>query len=187
MGSNRMNPLSSQNRESELSYAYLHAVASSVGVACEVAGRHADNAGVDARLVGWGPFTDRGLRREVDVKVQLKATVKIPSEVDGALSYSLAGVSRYDHLRTDARSTPRILVVLFLPPAADEWITQSDSALSLHNCAYWVSLLGARASTNKFSQTVYLPKCQRFDGPGLLSLMSSLSRGEIPRYREVEA
>lgn len=107
-----MNPLSSENIESELSYAYLHAVASSVGIACEIAGRHEDNAGVDARLVGWAPFPGGGYRREVDVKVQLKATTKRPSEVDGALSYRLCGISRYDDLRTDATSTPRILVVL---------------------------------------------------------------------------
>lgn len=135
----------------------------------------------------WTPFPGGGYRREVDIKVQLKATMKAPSEIAGALSYCLSGISRYDDLRSDTVSTPRILVVLFLPPTADEWITHTDSALSLHNCAYWVSLLGAKASLNRTAQTVYLPKSQRFDGEGLLSLMSSLSRDEIPRYREVEA
>jgi len=40
---------------------------------------------------------------------------------------------------------------------------------------------------NKTAQTVYLPKNQRFDGAGLISLMSSISRSEIPEYQEVEA
>lgn len=35
-----MNPLSDIDIESELSYAYLHAVASKAGFACDVKGRH---------------------------------------------------------------------------------------------------------------------------------------------------
>ena len=34
--------------ESELSYAYLHAVAAGAGMSCEVSGRHVDNMGIDA-------------------------------------------------------------------------------------------------------------------------------------------
>ena len=71
-----MSTLSVENIESELSYAYLHAVAPRAGVCCEAAGRHEDNAGVVARLVGWGPFPNGGWRQEVDLKIQLKATGK---------------------------------------------------------------------------------------------------------------
>lgn len=187
MGSNSMKPLSSANVESELSYAYLHAVASAAGVSCQIAGRHEDAAGVDAKLAAWGPFPSGGKRREVDLKVQLKATMQVPPEVGDAFSYCLSGIPRYDDLRSEAVSTPRILVVLFLPPMASEWITHTDCALSLHKCAYWVSLRGAKASTNKTAQTVYLPKKQRFDGAGLLALLSRLSRNDIPRYEEAGA
>lgn len=182
-----MSPLTPENIESELSYAYLHAVASKAGVCCEVAGRHEDNAGVDARLVGWGPFPDGGWRQEVDLKIQLKATVKQPTTVGDSLSYSLSGVPRYDDLRSEAVATPRILVVLFLPEKAENWITHTNDALSLHRCAYWVSLRGAKPSPNKTAQTVYLPKAQRFDVNGLTSLMAALSRNEIPTYQEIEA
>lgn len=177
-----MKPLTSENVESELSYAYLHAIASKAGVCCEVAGRHEDNAGVDARLVGWGPFPNGGWRNEVDLKIQLKATINQPTTVGNTLSYSLAGISRYDDLRSAAVATPRILVVLFLPQNESDWITHTDQALSLHRCAYWVSLRGAQASDNKTAQTVYLPKTQRFDEPGLKLLMEALSRNEIPEY-----
>jgi len=101
-----MRPLSAENIESELSYAYLHAVAAQAGVSCEVAGRHADNAGIDAKLTGWGPFPGGGYRTEVDVKVQLKATVRQSAVVGGCCSYSLQGIARYDDLRTEAVSTP---------------------------------------------------------------------------------
>lgn len=149
-----MKPLTDENIESELSYAFLHAVASRAGVACDVAGRHEDNAGVDAKLVGWGPFPAGGYREEVDLKVQLKATIKKPAEVNGTFAYSLAGIARYDALRSQALSTPRILVVLFLPENASEWIAHTDESLSLRKCAYWVSLRGAKESGNKTAHTV---------------------------------
>ena len=181
-----MSPLTPENIESELSYAYLHAVASKAGVCCEVAGRHEDNAGVDARLVGWGPFPNGGWREEVDIKIQLKATVKEPAVVGDTLSYSLSGISRYDDLRSETVATPRILVVLFLPKDSVNWITHNDEGLSLHKCAHWVSLRGAKPSDNKTAQTVYLPKAQRFDADGLMNLMASLSRNDIPTYQEVD-
>lgn len=182
-----MSPLSLENIESELSYAYLHAIASKAGVACKVAGRHEDNAGVDASLVGWGPFPDGGWRHEVDLKIQLKATIKQPSTVEDSLSYSLSGIARYDDLRSEALATPRILVVLFLPEEAENWIIHTEDALSLRKCAFWVSLRGAKPSENKTAQTIYLPKTQRFDVDGLTSLMAALSRNEIPTYREIDA
>jgi Domain of unknown function (DUF4365) len=95
----------------------------------------------------------------------------------------LAGIHRYNDLRSETLSTPRILVVLFLPPDAPDWLTQSDEALSLHQCAYWVSLRGAEPSQNSTSQTVYLPKSQRFDVPGLQALMSNLSIRNMPTYQ----
>jgi hypothetical protein len=181
-----MRPLTAENIESELSYAYLHAVAAHTGAACEVAGRHSDNSGVDAILTGWGPFPDGGYRNEVDIKVQLKATVREPAVVANCFSYSLQGISHYDDLRTEAISTPRILVVLFLPADRNEWLSHSESALSLRKCAYWVSLRGAPPSENSTAQTVYLPISQRFDPIGLGTLMKRLSRNDIPMYRGAE-
>ena len=182
-----MKPLTPENIESELSYAYLHAVASHAGASCVVGGRHEDNTGVDAKLVGWGPFPGGGYRTEVDVKVQLKATISVPVEVASAFSYSLKGIQQYDDLRSEAVSTPRILVVLFLPTQATEWITHTNESLSLHKCAYWVSLRGAPPSDNKTAQTVYLPKTQRFDANGLGALFAMISRGETPKYEVAPA
>ena len=180
-----MKPLTDANIEAELSYAYLHAVASSARVGCEVTGRTWDNAGVDARLVGWGPFAG-GYLSEVEINVQLKATIRSPVEKGDALSYRFAKLAQYDHLRCDTVSTPRILVVLYLPPHKHAWTTHTSDALSLHRCAYWVSLRGAVPSDNDASQTVYLPKNQRFDAEGLMRLMSSIARDEIPLYERGE-
>lgn len=179
-----MNPLSANNIESELSYAYLHAVAAKAGAGCEVGTRHDDSTGVDAKITGWGPFPGGGYRNEVDIKIQLKATIKQPSESNGMLSYSLSGIQRYNDLRCETVSTPRILVVLFLPESPDDWLAHDDEALLLRKCAYWVSLRGADASTNQSNQIVYMPKTQLFDPPGLVTLMSRLSRNDIPLYKD---
>ncbi len=56
--------LSVQNIESELSYAYLHAVAAQAGVSCTQGSRHEDNHGIDARLLGLAPFPAQGKRTE---------------------------------------------------------------------------------------------------------------------------
>ncbi|WP_375577067.1 DUF4365 domain-containing protein [Paracidovorax oryzae] len=182
-----MQPLSLANVESELSYAYLHAVASHAQCSCKVTNRHEDNAGVDAQLVGWGPFEGGGYRTEVDIKVQLKATVAEPTVIQNCFSYNFRGISQYNDLRSETVATPRILVVLFLPPEYENWICHSMDSLSLHRCAYWVSLRGAPESTNATAQTVYIPKTQKFDSAGLISLMTRLSRNEIPTYQEIAA
>ena len=180
-----MKPLSPNDIEAELSYAYLHAVAARAGVGCKVVeSRHDDNAGVDAALTGWGPFPEGGYLEEVDLKIQLKATIKSPGTGGEYCSYSLQGIQRYDDLRNEALGTPRILVVLFLPDDPDQWLHHAEDALTLRRCAYWVSLRGAEPSDNKTAQTVYLPRTQRFDPDGLLALMARLSHRNIPRYQE---
>ncbi|MDG4553388.1 MAG: DUF4365 domain-containing protein [Candidatus Competibacter sp.] len=179
-----MKPLSSNDIEAELSYAYLHAVAARAGVGCKVGSRHDDNAGIDAELTGWGSFPGGGYLEEVDLKIQLKATVKSPATGGEHWSYSLQGIQRYDDLRSETLGTPRILVVLFLPDDPDLWLHHAEDALTLRRCAYWVSLCGAEPSSNQTAQTVYLPRTQRFDPEGLQALMARLSRNELPRYRE---
>ena len=179
-----MKPLSPNDIEAELSYAYLHAVAAKAGVGCKVGSRHDDNSGIDAELTGWGPFPGGGYLEEVDLKIQLKATIKSPGTGGEHCSYSLQGIQRYDDLRNEALGTPRILVVLFLPNDPDQWLHHAEDALTLRRCAYWVSLRGAEPSDNKTAQTVYLPRTQRFDPDGLQILMARLSRNEVPRYRE---
>ena len=142
---------------------------------------------MDAELTGWGPFPDGGYRQEVDLKVQLKATVKTPVTVGDCFSYSLSGIKRYDDLRTDAISTPRILVVLFLPPDGKDWLSHTEESLMLRNCAYWVSLRGAHPSSNTTAQTVYLPRDQKFNPDGLIEILAQVSKNEFPVYQAVAA
>ncbi|MGP0151180.1 DUF4365 domain-containing protein [Pseudomonas oryzihabitans] len=174
--------LSMANRESELSYAYLHAIAAHAGVNCKIGNRHDDNSGVDAELSAWGDFPGGGPLTEVDIKVQLKATIKAPTETADHFSYFLSGLSQYDDLRSETFATPRILAVLFLPRDEESWVVHSPEQLTLKKCAYWVSLRGAQASTNSSGETIYLPKSQAFNSIGLMNLISRISRRDIPNY-----
>lgn len=179
-----MRPLTNKDIESELSYAYLHAVASKVGASCNIANRALDGNGIDAAITGWGPFLGGGYLEEVTFHVQLKATISIPVEQDGHLSYFLSETRRYDDLRADTVSVPRILVVMFLPADVDNWLTISPNELILKKCAYWTSLRGAAISTNKTGETVYLPKAQILDTNNLTDIFTRLSRNEILTYTQ---
>lgn len=178
-----MRPLIGNDIESELSYAYLHAVASKIGAAAKVGNRHEDNNGVDALLTAWGPFLNGGYIQEVDVKIQLKATISVPVDSGTHLSYFLNGVNRYNDLRSDALAVHRILIVMFLPADRDIWLTISEDELVLKKCAYWVSLRGAAASANGTGETIYIPKTQIFNPESLLDICARLSRKEVLNYQ----
>jgi hypothetical protein len=121
--------LSMQNIESELSYAYLHAIASRAGIICEYAGRHSDAAGVDAVLRVKGRLATDSSLTQFTVDVQLKATKKAPVEQAGRYSHSLE-VKNYDALRSTDAGAPQLLVVLFLPDDAETWLTHGVKGLS---------------------------------------------------------
>ncbi len=175
-----MPALSPPNIESELSYAYLHAIAARAGMACVEGNRHEDNSGIDARLMAWGPFTGGGYLTEVSLNVQLKATVNPPTDDGHSLSYFLRGVERYNSLRLETRSIPLILVVLFLPPNPVDWLTHTEEQLALRRSAYWTSLCGAPETTNATGETVYIPKANLFNAEGLTALMTRLSHPGEP-------
>ena len=151
-------------------------------MACSAVSRHEDNNGVDARLTAWAPFNNGGYLTEVDMKVQLKATVAVPANDGANLSYFLNGVSRYNDLRAATVDAARLLVVLFLPANAQEWLNQSEDELALRKGAYWQSLRGAPAITNGTGATVYMPKAQMFTPQSLTELAARLSRRDFPVY-----
>jgi hypothetical protein len=179
-----MTALSALNIESELSYAYLHAIASRAGVNCKIGNRHDDNAGVDACLTSWGPFENGGYLTEVELNVQLKATIQAPTNNGTHFSYFLSGKERYNALRCQTQATPRILVVLFLPPESEAWLLHSADQLIIRKCAYWVSLRGAQETDNVSGVTIKVPKIQVFSPESLTQLMTRLSRRDYPCYEK---
>lgn len=168
--------------EAQLSYAYLHAVASHAGIACQEATRARDNAGIDATLHWIRDFGDAAALTEISLHIQLKATSQAPARADGRLSYFLREVEQYDRLRQDSAMPPRILAVLFLPRDHAEWLRYSPERLVLQHAAYWVSLVDAPPSPNRSGQTVYIPETQQLSPIGLQDLFRRLAHLEKLRY-----
>lgn len=174
--------LSEQNIDAELSYAYLHAVASRAGFACEYSGRHLDGAGVDAQVHEDGRRLAPDSRLlAFSIHVQLKATRQPPAEQAGRFSFSLP-VRQYDRLSSPLLGVPRLLVVLLLPERPLEWLQFSPDGLISRRCAYWASLFGAPDSANEATQTVHVPFAQVLSPDGLLAVMARFSRLEDVPY-----
>lgn len=172
--------LSENNIKSELSYAYLHAIAARAGLACHAADRHTDGAGVDAVLRARERFDPASIYTDFTVDVQLKATCATPPLHDGRFSFWLKR-DAYDKLRNPGAAAPRLLVVLFLPDDPAEWLVLSEDALVAKRCAYWVSLFGAPDGSETGS-TVYLPRQNALAVESLRNLMTDFSLGQRPRY-----
>lgn len=70
--------LTENNIKAELSYAYLHAVASRAECEAVVSGRHRDSAGVDAVISAKERFAPDSIYTDFSIDVQLKATSDVP-------------------------------------------------------------------------------------------------------------
>jgi hypothetical protein len=174
--------LSDQNVEAELSYAYLHAVATRGGFACSYSTRHLDDACIDALVHEDGRLlAEDSIRTSFTLHVQLKATRVAPLEQSGRFSFALP-VRQYNKLRETRLESSRILAILYLPEDPSEWLRHSKEALVAKRCAYWVSLRGAPASPNEMVQTVYVPQNQVLSVDGLRDVMIRCSREEEITY-----
>lgn len=117
------------------------------------------------------------------MNIQLKATIKTPSDDGTHLSYFVQGIRRYDELRKDHREPVRSLVVLFLPPQHADWLACSEEQLALKRCAYWASIRNAPEADNDSGKTVKVPKSQLLNPENLKALVERLSLGnDIPSY-----
>jgi hypothetical protein len=174
--------LTDQNIEAELSYAFLHAVASRAGFSCEYRNRHLDGTGVDATITEDGrKLADDSVLTSFSVDIQLKATYRELPEQGGRFSYPLS-IPHYEKQRLEEVASPRLLIVLRLPRDPEEWLRISEDSLVAKGCTYWVSLRGAAATTNKDSQTVYIPRQNLLTPQSLTNLMARFSRLEVIPY-----
>lgn len=174
--------LSFQNKEAELSYAYLHAIAGKAGMSCKIGDRHDDGHGVDAE-VNFRGITTHPYITQVQLNVQLKATVASPGNNPDYASYYFDGVSRYDKLRTEDSCIYKILLVLFLPSDPTSWLTCTSDELILKRAAYWTCLYGAEATKNDTGQTIYLPKSQLMTPEELVRLANLAVNKTVPKYQ----
>jgi hypothetical protein len=157
-----------------LQVAYLHAVAAAAG--CSLSQPFPDN-GIDWHLSHGSP--SHAVDDEVTLKVQLKATQQTaPCPPGPYFSFTLDN----EHLRTLARTpvaVPRILVVMLLPRAVDDWLLARPERLELRHCCYWVNLAG-HPVTGKRRTNVRIPTARIFDDRALCDIMARVGAGGSP-------
>jgi hypothetical protein len=149
-----------------LSRAYVQAVAAQAGLNYSV---HTYDYGIDVTLrevvdVG-GRYVDTGMQ----VDVQLKSTTRAIEDGDGIKID--VGARTYEYLRSETARTLRVLVVLVMPAAEDDWVDQTVEALCLRRCAYWTVLRGAGATNSTSSVRITIQSGNVLTAAALLDLI----------------
>jgi hypothetical protein len=154
----------------DLSVAYAFAVATAIGVTCDVPMRDINAWDVLFRAQDT-PDADGA-----QLAVQLKCTVHRLARVDGGrqLSFRL-DASDYNHLRKTPAHPPRMLVVVEARhPSPRRWVETSPRDLLLNASAWYVALAGEPGlPAGQDTKTVRIPVHQRFTPTVLLANMRS--------------
>ena len=162
--------LQSEGREEVLSKAYAHSVAAAAGYTTAI--YDFDRSGTDLLVQAGGELSPM-------LALQLKATVNLnPLKTTGGEVFSFRlKAANHEWLRK-ASQVPRLLVVLDMPKAEEDWITITTEELVLRRCAYWLNLHGASPTTANMP-TVHIPKSQVFDVAALQILMEESRKGSL--------
>jgi hypothetical protein len=161
--------LSVSAAQEQFSKAFILAMASLAG--CSVAEPKPDDDSIDWTL------SCRLAPRRPKLDLQVKST-NDGTGTEGAIHYPLKR-KNYDELILADLLTPRLLVLVVVPPDPLAWLTASPEALVLRHCAYWVSLRGLPATDNETSVTVQVPRANLFDVSALMGLMQLINEGGV--------
>ncbi len=167
--------LTSNQIESELSLAYLLAVAAKAAFAVDMPRIDADS--IDAIISAKGKLAPDG-KVSPRIEVQLKATINWHINEQGNIPYQIP-IKNYNDLRADT-VVPRLLVVLCLPKEEENWLNHTPEALLIRQCAYYLNLNGLQDSVALEKPTVYLPETNKLSPEALKVLMLKASKMERP-------
>lgn len=162
--------LPSEGREEALSKAYAHCVAAAAGYTTAV--YDYDRSGNDLLIQAGGEFSPM-------LALQLKATVNLrPLRTTGGEIFSFRlKAANYEWLRNSSQ-VPRLLVVLDMPQAEEDWVAITAEQLVMRRCAYWLNLHGSSPSAATMP-TVHIPKSQVFDVAAIRMLMEESRNGRL--------
>lgn len=160
----------------EISYIYVHALATRLGYSLE--GVRIDMDSVDVTICAKGRIEgSRGILLSPKIDVQLKATKQTCSE--DLIPFRISR-KNYDDLRLHTM-VPKILVVLFLPVEKD-WFDFDLDKISVYGKGYWMSLKGIGQNDNHSSITVHLAQSQRLTDETIQQLMVAAANREELAY-----
>ncbi len=162
-------------RQEALCRAYVRAIAARAGLIC---GTTENDLGFDLFLRSVEAHGHQLWDSGPQLDVQLKSTARAAVRED-AVAYDLE-VRAYNILRQQNAARPRILVVLVLPEDENDWSSQTEDALILRRCAYWMSLRGAVATASQTTCRVAIPRGNVFSVESVQVLMDRVREGEWP-------
>ena len=161
--------LTGPDQKEGLSLVYAKALAVRAGYSVSVPWPDRDS--VDLRVQAGGAY-----RPALDL--QLKATSSVGEPRDGFLPFRLS-IKNYNDLRVETQ-TPRLLIVLELPPDEARWMTITPECLVLRRRAYWLSLQRDHDEiASQETATVHIPERNVLNVETLQELMERSSAGEL--------
>lgn len=165
--------LSENDIKEELSYSYVHAVASHAGFSCERIEKDRDS--VDLTIRAKGMLEEDSILASPRLDLQLKATC-VPQVEDEQIDFDLK-MKNYDELRQPT-GVPRLLVLLALPEAREDWLSFDRKELISRRCCYWHSLVEEPDVDNEHQCRIKIDRRQVFSPRQLRQLLTRASRGE---------
>lgn len=166
--------LTENDIKSELSNAYVHAVASRAGFRCEWLRQDRDS--IDAEISGRNTNQGHNGLTHFSLGLQIKATTQNLTNGQQQFAFQLP-VKNYDDLRLPS-AFPRILVVLLLPTDESLWLTHTPDSLISKNCAYWHFFAGSPPTPNVQTISAQLSTSRTFSPNSLREMMGLISRQE---------
>ncbi|MBI5264802.1 MAG: DUF4365 domain-containing protein [Bradyrhizobium sp.] len=158
------------HRQDAFSRAYISAICAAAGCGLEAVTLDNDKVDYLVRSRVQGKVLNKP---QIDIQAKCQRSGMAASD---PISYSL-DLETYHALRDVKVCIPRILVLVLVPDDVQEWITQSEHALMLRHCAYWVSLKAMQPSTNTATQTVHIPRKNLFGPQVLQTMMTKIADG----------
>jgi hypothetical protein len=161
--------LSISHAQEQFSKAFVLAVAA-------LAGCSAAEPAPDVDDIDW-TLSCRLAPRRPKLDLQVKSWTHDAGTPD-AVHYPLKRKS-YDGLILTNLLTPRVLVLVLVPPHPETWLSVSPEQLVLRRCAFWCSLAGMPDSENESSVTVQVPRANLFDVAAVTRLMRAINEGGV--------
>lgn len=156
----------------QFSRAYVFAIAAQAG--CNSSRPEVDDDSVDLELCMKDIPNCKWTRGRI--AIQLKCTHAVDCSKD-EIAFALP-VKNYNDLRA-AVMEPRLLVLVCVPEACEDWIKQTEDQLCLYHCAYWLSLAGKPETKNDSTVTVHIPRKNVFSVDFLKEAMRHSANGEM--------
>ena|ERR1700730_1886412 len=162
--------LTDQDAEEVLCEAYIQAIAAQARVAVNI---NRQDYGIDGSFRRIEKVHGRRSEAGIALDFQLKASINWSFDSTSTnVIYKLEAKTYNDLVRYQA---PCILILLCLPPIADDWIEQCEDYLLLRKCSYYWKQTDSKATPNSATKTISIRRAQLFTPDSLLRLLTDIN------------